>query len=279
MVKQATSQLFSAIINGILLLFCVSYIFPFVWLFYTSLKSQKDFLVNMFSPPAPPTLINYQKLFSDKALIQALFNSFFNCLLSIILIVVFSFSVGYVLARYNFKGRNLLYLTFVAAMLVPVHALLVPTYVYFGTLNLLNKRFTLLLPYVTFGLPVAIYLYESYIRTIPKEIEEAARIDGASTSYVMLRVIFPICLPITGTVVLLNFMGIWNEFPFALVLASHPRTRTVTVWLSTLTGLYSGSIPLRLTALLVACLPIIIVFILLRQKMIESVAAGAIKGF
>jgi len=279
MVKQATSQLFSAIINGILLLFCVSYIFPFVWLFYTSLKSQKDFLVNMFSPPAPPTLMNYQKLFSDKALIQALFNSFFNCLLSIILIVVFSFSVGYVLARYNFKGRNLLYLTFVAAMLVPVHALLVPTYVYFGTLNLLNKRFTLLLPYVTFGLPVAIYLYESYIRTIPKEIEEAARIDGASTSYVMLRVIFPICLPITGTVVLLNFMGIWNEFPFALVLASHPRTRTVTVWLSTLTGLYSGSIPLRLTALLVACLPIIIVFILLRQKMIESVAAGAIKGF
>jgi raffinose/stachyose/melibiose transport system permease protein len=279
MVKQATSQLFSAIINGILLLFCVSYIFPFVWLFYTSLKSQKDFLANMFGPPAPPTLINYQKLFSDKALIQALFNSFFNCLLSIILIVVFSFSVGYVLARYNFKGRNLLYLTFVAAMLVPVHALLVPTYVYFGTLNLLNKRFTLLLPYVTFGLPVAIYLYESYIRTIPKEIEEAARIDGASTSYVMLRVIFPICLPITGTVVLLNFMGIWNEFPFALVLASHPRTRTVTVWLSTLTGLYSGSIPLRLTALLVACLPIIIVFILLRQKMIESVAAGAIKGF
>uniref|UniRef100_A0A7V4TFV6 Carbohydrate ABC transporter permease n=1 Tax=Candidatus Caldatribacterium saccharofermentans TaxID=1454753 RepID=A0A7V4TFV6_9BACT len=279
MMKQTASQFFSAVINGILLLFCASYIFPFAWLFYTSLKSQKSFLVNMFGPPIPPTLENYQKLFSDKALIQALFNSFFNCLLSIILIVVFSFSVGYVLARYNFKGRNLLYLTFVAAMLVPVHALLVPTYVYFGTLNLLNKRFTLLLPYVTFGLPVAIYLYESYIRTIPKEIEEAARIDGASTSYVMLRVIFPICLPITGTVILLNFMGIWNEFPFALVLASHPRTRTVTVWLSTLTGLYSGSIPLRLTALLVACLPIIIVFILLRQKMIESVAAGAIKGF
>lgn len=279
MARSAKDQLFSGIINGVLMLFCISYIFPFVWLFYTSLKSQKDFLVNMFGPPAPPTLVNYQKLFSDKALIQALSNSFFNCLVSITLIIVFSFSVGYVLARYNFRGKNLLYTTFVAAMLIPVHALLVPTYIYFGTLNLLNKRFTLLLPYITFGLPVAIYLYESYIRTIPREIEEAARIDGAGTSYIMLRVIFPICLPITGTVILLNFMGIWNEFPFALVLASHPKTRTVTVWLSTLTGLYSGSIPLRLTALLVACLPIITVFVLLRQKMIESVAAGAIKGF
>ena len=119
-----------------------------------------------------------------------------------------------------------------------------------------------------------------FIGNVPHHpsIEEAAFVDGASVNYIMTHIIFPICRPITSTVLILNFMSLWNEFSFALVLSSKAQFRTIPVWLTTFQGQYSGNMPVRITAMLIGSLPIIIMYIFFREKMMEGMAAGAVKG-
>lgn len=264
--------------NGILWLFCFTYVFPFVWMLYTSFKTQQAFIMDIFSLPAPPTGMNWKEIFGGPDVYSALINSTYNTALSMVAIVILSFMVAYFLSRYRFRGRNFLYAFFLLGMLVPIHGLLVPLYIQFNRLGLTNKRFTLLIPYVTFALPQAIYLYDSYIRGIPRSIEEAAFVDGATTRQIMTTIMLPMCLPITGTILILNFLGLWNEFPFALVLVAGAGYRTIPVWLTTFQGQYVSQITLRLTAMFVACLPIIIAYLFLRDRMMEGLTAGAVKG-
>jgi raffinose/stachyose/melibiose transport system permease protein len=142
---------------------------------------------------------------------------------------------------------------------------------------MLNKRYTLLFPYVAFHLPVSIYLFASYIKSIPKELEEAAYIDGSNTNSTIFRIIFPICLPITSTVLILSFLGLWNEFPFALILLTNPKFRTVPIWLTFFEGQYAIDYPLKLTAMFLASFPVIVLYLLFREKIIKGMAAGALK--
>jgi raffinose/stachyose/melibiose transport system permease protein len=267
-----------AAVNLIVYLLGLTYIFPFVWMFYSSFKDNAQFTFNTFSLPNPATWSNYLTIINGASFFSALFSSSFNTIISLIVIVLITFPISYILSRYSFRGRNFLYGFFLIAMLVPLQAMLIPVYIQFNKLGLVNQRWTLLLPYVTFNLPLAIYLYDSYIRSIPTEIEEAAFVDGADVSYIMARIIFPICMPVTGTVVLLTFMAIWNEFPYALVLASASEFNTIPVWISSFQGQYSSSIPLILTAMFLAIAPIVIVYLFFRNRMMEGLTAGSVKG-
>ncbi len=264
--------------NGILWIFCATYIFPFMWMIYNTLKTQPQFILNIFSLPIPPVWSNWRDIFSIPDTYSALINSSYNTALSMVFIVFFSFTVGYFLSRYSFPGRNFIYGFFLVGMLVPIYALLVPVYIQFNKLGMTNHRYTLLIPYVAFSLPQAIYLFDSYMRTIPRSIEEAAFVDGATTNQIMTKIMFPICMPITGTVLVLNFLGLWNEFPFALVLVSGAGYRTVPIWLTTFQGQYSSQITMRITAMVIAMTPIIVAYFFLRDRMMEGLTSGAIKG-
>lgn len=271
-------RILAAVVSVFLWIICATYIFPFIWLSYNSLKTQGAFSLNVYDLPAHPTFFNYTNTFSGSAVYTALFNSAFNTVVSIVFIVVLSFVVAYFLARYRFRGRKFLYAFFVTGLLVPILGLLIPAYIQFHMLHMLDQRYTLLIPYITFNLPVAIYLYDSYIKTIPRSVEEAAFMDGATINQIMADVIFPICMPMTATVVILNFLFVWNEFPFALVLDQNPAYHTVTVWLSMFQGQYVGNIPGRLTAMLIATIPVIVAYFSLRERMMRGLTAGAIKG-
>jgi raffinose/stachyose/melibiose transport system permease protein len=268
----------AVIANGVLLLFCLSYLVPFVWLLLNTLKTQPQFILNTFKLPLPPTWSNWHDIFTFPDTYSALINSTYNTAISMALIVVISFVIGYFLSRYTFPGRNFLYGFFLVGMLVPIMALLVPEFIQFHKLGMDNKWFTLLIPYIAFGLPQAIYLFDSYMRTIPRSIEEAAFVDGATTNQIMATIMFPMCMPITGTILILNFLGLWNEFPFALVLVSGVGHRTIPVWLTTFQGQYQGQITMRMTAMVIAMAPIIIAYFFLRDRMMEGLTAGAIKG-
>jgi len=271
-------KILSLFSSSILWAVCLSYIFPFIWLLYNSFKTQSQFAQNIFSVPTVPTFSNYHDIFGGTAVYVALFNSTFNTILAIVGIVVFSFMVAYFLSRYTFKGRNFLYVFFVTGLLVPVLGLLIPSYIQFHLFGLLNTRFTLLIPYITFNLPTAIYLYDSYMRTVPRSVEEAAFIDGASINQIMRLVMFPMCLPMTSTIVVLNFLFNWNEFPFALVLNSGEQYHTIPIWLTSFQGEYASNITGRLTAMLIASVPIIVAYVFLREKMMSGITAGAVKG-
>ncbi|WAM36029.1 carbohydrate ABC transporter permease [Caldicellulosiruptor acetigenus] len=276
--KRILSRIGSLIINAFVMLLSLSCIFPIVWLIYSSLKTEKEFVLNIAALPAHPTFENYINAIKTAKMHIYFFNSLFTTVVSVILIVLFSFVVGYFFARYRFTGRNLLYTMFLAGMLIPIHALLVPMFVEFKVLGLLDKRITLILPYVGLGLPMAIFLMENFIKDIPHEIEEAAYIDGATLTTTLFRIILPICKPIISTVVILSSLSSWNEFSFALVLIKSDALKTLPVGLTNFTSQYTVKYTQLMAAITIAILPVIMVYLIFNKKVIQGLVAGAVKG-
>ena len=182
---RVKNGILGVILNVLLWVFSLVCIFPLVWMLYSSLKEKREFNASMIALPSDPTLENYAKIFANKDanLLGAMGNSMRTTLLSVVLIVLFSFIVGYILARVNFKLNRVLYVMFLMGMLIPIHSLLVPIYIIFNRTNMANQWYTLLFPYVAFNLPVSLFLVEGYVKGIPSALEEAAAIDGSTFYY------------------------------------------------------------------------------------------------
>lgn len=228
--------------------------------------------------PEAFNLKNYISVFTQTNILQYILNSLRNTVLSVAVIVIVSFLAGYVLARYGFRGRAAIYNYFIMGMLIPIHALLVPMYVQFQQNNLTNHWYTLLLPYVAFGLPISIMLIESYISTIPRELEEAAAIDGCGFFGTIFRIVFPLAGPILATVAIIQFFAVWNEFSFALILVSKDTLRTVPVGLTMFKAAYTVDYPRLMAGILVTMFPVMVLYFVFSKRIIEGMVAGAVKG-
>ena len=266
--------------NLILWIFSLSGIFPIVWMIYSSLKEKRAFNADIIGLPKSPTLINYTRILSnpDYHLAQSMWNSLRTTVLSIILIIAFSFIVGYILARVRFKLNRVLYIMFLMGMLIPIHSLLVPIYVVFKRCGISNHWFTLLLPYVSFGLPMGIFLVEGFVKTVPVDLEEAAAIDGSSFSHTLWNIIFPICRPILVTVAIIQVFSCWNEFSFALVLIKDVGLQTVPLALTQFKGQFASDYPKQMAAMLITMAPIVVLYFAFSKQIINGMVAGAVKG-
>ena len=266
--------------NLILIIFSLTCIFPIVWMLYSSLKEKRAFNADIIGLPKSPTLVNYTRILtnSDYHLAESMFNSVRTTFLSILLIVLFSFIVGYILARVRFKLNRVLYIMFLMGMLIPIHSLLVPIYVVFRNCGMSNKWFTLLLPYVSFGLPMGIFLVEGYVKAIPVSLEEAAAIDGSSFSNTLWKIILPICKPILVTVAIIQIFSCWNEFSFALVLIKDVGLQTVPLALTQFKGQFASDYPKQMAAMLITMSPIVILYFVFSKQIIKGMVAGAVKG-
>ncbi len=266
--------------NAILWIFSLSCIFPIIWMFYSSLKEKRVFNADIISLPKNPTLSNYVRILTnpDYHLAQSMWNSVRTTVLSIVLIVLFSFIVGYILSRVHFKMNRPLYLMFLMGMLIPIHSLLVPIYVVFLDCGISNQWYTLILPYVAFGLPMGIFLVEGYVKTVPVSLEEAAALDGSSFSYTMWNIIFPICRPILITVAIIQVFSCWNEFSFALVLIKDSALQTVPLALTQFKGQFASDYPKQMAAMLITMSPIIVLYFAFSKQIINGMVTGAVKG-
>ena len=264
--------------NIAMLLFSITCIYPVIWIIYSSMKTKDEFMLNIMSLPSSLNLDNYVTAFFDGEMYIYFVNSIFNSVLTVALVIFISFSIGYALSRFNFRFRNVIYTLFLAGIMIPIYSLIVPLFVQFRSLELTDKLGTLILPYVAIRLPLAIFLFESFIRTVPRELDEAAYIDGTNTFYTMWRIIFPLCKPVTATVLILTFLDTWNEFPFALVLLTQRSLRTLPVGLTDFYGQYTTEYTTLMAALVLSMLPVIIVYLAFRNKIIQGMTAGAVKG-
>lgn len=276
-VKKVVLGLF---MNLVLWIFSLSCIFPLVWMAYSSLKEKRAFNADTIGLPKEPTLVNYIRILTnpDYHLAESMMNSLRTTVLSIILIVVFSFIVGYILSRISFKLNRVLYVMFLMGMLIPIHSLLVPIYVVFQRCGISNRWFTLLLPYVSFGLPMGIFLVEGYVKTIPVSLEEAAAIDGSSFSHTLWTIIFPLCKPILVTVAIIQVFSCWNEFSFALVLIKDVSLQTVPLALTQFKGQFASDYPKQMAAMLITMAPIVVLYFAFSKQIIKGMVAGAVKG-
>ena len=276
--KKVGKSIGKVICNGLLLVFSFSCIFPMVWIFYSSFKTQAEFTQSSTALPQALNLKNYISVFTQTKLGMYMLNSARNTILSVLIIIVFSFLAGYVLSRYRFRGRSLIYNYFIMGMLIPVHALLVPMYVQLRQSGLTNHWYTLLFPYVAFGLPISIMLIESYIASIPKELEEAAAIDGCGFFRCLFQIVFPLAMPILSTVAIIQFFAVWNEFSFSLILVNSDTLRTVPVGLTMLKSAYTVDYPRLMAGIMTTTLPVMILYFVFSQRIIEGMVAGAVKG-
>ena len=266
--------------NLILWIFSLSCIFPLVWMLYSSFKEKLAFNADIIGLPKSPTLINYIRILTNKDyhLGESMWNSVRTTVLSIIMIVLFSYLGGYILARVRFKLNRALYAMFLMGMLIPVHSLLVPIYVVFRNCGLSNRWFTLLLPYVSFGLPMGIFLVEGYVKGIPVSLEEAAAIDGSTFSKTLFQVILPICKPILVTVAIIQVFSCWNEFSFALVLIKSVGLQTVPLALTQFKGQFASDYPKQMAAMLITMAPIVVLYFAFSKQIIKGMVSGAVKG-
>lgn len=266
--------------NLVLWIFSLSCIFPLVWMLYSSFKEKRVFNADIIGLPKSPTLLNYIRILTNKDyhLGESMWNSVRTTVLSIVLIVLFSYVVGYILARVRFKLNRVLYAMFLMGMLIPVHSLLVPIYVVFRNCGLSNRWFTLLLPYISFGLPMGIFLVEGYVKGIPVSLEEAAAIDGSTFSKTLFQVILPICKPILVTVAIIQVFSCWNEFSFALVLIKSVGLQTVPLALTQFKGQFASDYPKQMAAMLITMAPIVVLYFAFSKQIIKGMVSGAVKG-
>ncbi len=264
--------------NLILMLFSITCIYPAIWLFYSSLKDKSEFYRSPIALPESLDFQHYISIFTNSKILTWIGNTVRNSFISLFFILLIGFVVGYFLSRYKFRGRKALYSYFLVGMLVPVHALMVPMYVLFTKAGITDHWYTLVLPYTALSLPIAIFLVESYVKSIPVEVEEAAAIDGSSFHRTLFFIILPMCMPILVTVGIIQFFYAWNEFTFSLILIDSEQWMTVPVGITLFKGQFATDYPKMMTAMLIAILPAIVLYFVFSKQIIKGMIAGAVKG-
>ena len=275
---HGTNLIGKIIVNVVLTVFSITCIFPAVWLFYSSMKSKSEFNMNPVALPSAVNFDNYINVVKKSNMVLWMWNTVRNTALSLILILLAGFIVGYFVARFQFRGRKILYSYFLLGMLIPIHALMVPMYVLFTKTGMGDSWYTLIFPYTAFGIPVSVFLVESYVRNIPRELEEAAAIDGSSFTRTLFTIILPVCKPILVTIGIIQFFSLWNEFTFSLILISDEMLKTMSVGLTIFKGQYATDYPQMMTAMFVSILPAMVLYFAFSRQIMKGMVEGAVKG-
>lgn len=205
-------------------------------------------------------------------------NSFFVSTATVAVLLFVSSMAAYVLARFEFKGNGLLYMIFISGLMLPIRLAVVPIFTMMRNVKLLDTRTSLLIVYVASGIPFSIFLLVNFFKTIPKEIEEAAIIDGCTPFSIYYRIMLPLIRPALATVGIYNFIGTWNDFFFPLVFLRTESKYTIPLGIMKFFGEYNNQWDMLFASLTIAIIPVIIIFLLASNQFIKGMTAGAVKN-
>lgn len=251
---------------------------PFFFMVINSFRKQFDMLSQgVFHLPDPWYFENY---------VNVVANGFFGYFLRSVIVVAISMVLmlaiascaAYPLSRMKFKLRGFLYAGIVAMMSIPMHVTLIPIFKMTTDMGLYDTLWALIGPYVTFALPMSVFILTAFMSTIPKEIEESAEIDGCGKYRTFFTMILPLSKSGLSTLAIYNGVSMWNEFAFANTLIQSPSNKTLPLALGQFKGEHSLDIPLILTVLVLSVLPMLILFIIFQDKLVKGMMAGAVKG-
>ncbi|MCA0972029.1 carbohydrate ABC transporter permease [Halobacillus litoralis] len=251
---------------------------PFYILITTSLKANNDFS-SKWLLPTEWRWDNFTSAWENASLGTAFFNTTVITAVAAALLIVFGSLAAYPLARMNTKLNKFIYFLFIAIMIIPPLTALVPLYQMVVDMGLMNTRLVAVLNNLAAFLPLTIFLYAGFIRsTIPKELEEAAKIDGAGTLMIFFRIVFPLLKPITATVLIISCVFIWNDYQFAIFFLQDKEVQTLTVALSSFFGQNLSQLNLVAAAALMSMLPMTILFLFLQKYFVAGLSSGSVKG-
>ncbi|MCX8131218.1 MAG: carbohydrate ABC transporter permease [Clostridia bacterium] len=267
------------IIAGILAItLALVFLIPFYFVLVNSFKTYKEISVSTASLPSALNLQNYYEVFRILNYPKVFMNSLIITVTSNVGLVIISSMAAYWMARHPNKFNSLLFGLFVSSSLIPFQSIMLPMVRVAKTVGWQNNYYGILFCYLGFGVAFTLFLYHGFIKSISVEIEESASIDGCTRFGVFWKIVFPLLKPITGTVVILNSLWIWNDFLLPYLILSAPKLRTVPLAVNSFFGQYTKQWDLAMAALVMSIIPIIILFLALQRYIIAGITQGSVKG-
>jgi raffinose/stachyose/melibiose transport system permease protein len=264
--------------HAVLVLACVISVYPLVWMVFGSLKSGANFFTGLWGPPSHPVWSNFTNAWSTGDLGRFLINSVIVTGTTVVLVCALGYLLAYAIGRMQMRGSTAILAIFAVSLFVPSQLLLIPIYVLESHAHLLNNYWSLFLPYTAAALPFSVIFLVAYLRSIPREIEEAAIVDGCGSLRVLWHIMVPLSRPAFATVVIFTFLGSWNEFLLALTLVQTNTHRTLPVGLLNFSQAYGPTnYSYVFAALTISAAPIIAVFVVFQKQFIGGLTAGAVR--
>ena len=268
----------NTLIHTLLISVSITCLFPLLWMVSSSLKTQDTIFKDMSLIPAKLHFENYIQAWQQGGFGRYFANSLIYTTAVVIGVIIISSLAAYAFSRLKFPGRNFLFIMFMAAMMIPVPGSFVPLYVLLNKLHLRNTAPGYILCMISVGLSMSIFLLKTFFDKMPKELEDAARIDGCSKLGIWWHVALPLAKPVLAVVVVFNALIVWNEYVLALVIFDSRPLMPLQVALTTFRGEFITQYPLLMAGLSIAALPIILVYILMQKYIVKGVTAGAVVG-
>ena len=273
--KISIYHIVSAVILLIMVIICI---YPIVWMFFGSMKDKAEFYTNIWGLPKQIHLDNYIAAWKNADLGRRFINSLIVTLGSMCIMIPVTSCAAYAVARLNFKGKNLIYMYLLLGIMIPAGVLGIPTFTVAMKMGLLNSHFGLMLIYAAQNIAMGMFIMRGFFISLPRELEEAAMIDGCSRFGCFVRIIVPLARAGVATQVIFNGLTIWNDYFMANIMITKDELRTLPLSIANFVGKHSTNYPELFAMLTMATIPVIIVFVLSQKSFIEGVAAGAVKG-
>lgn len=275
---RALDQMDSMVRYGLLVFITILSLAPLVWVLLSSFKTNNQVLSSALSLPSGFSFDAYREVLTRTRFLHFFFNSFLVSTVSTVASVFLFGMAAYVLARYEFRGRRLVYMLLISTILISLVPMQQPILRIVRALGLLDTIWGLALVYTARGLPIVIFIMHSFFRAIPRELEEAATVDGASFLRTYTRVMLPLALPAAASAGVLVFLNSYNDFLFALLLTQSEESRTLSYALRFYVNMFSYDFPALFAAISLTVLPSIVVYVLLQEQIRKSIMGGAIRG-
>lgn len=257
-------------------LLALSCVYPVYLAINNALKDNRGYILDRFGLVQNPTLSNFVQAWTQSNLDAYFINSVITTAGAVVLLLVVSSLAGFALAVLRFPLRRLIFIVILASLMIPVQVVLVPFYQTVVGLGLLNTRIGLIISYTAFFLPFSVYLMTSFYAGLPRELVEAARIDGAKLIQVWWYVMVPMGKPALITLGILNTLYCWNDVLISLLVLQDQRT--LMVGIAALRGEYTTNVPLLSAGIVLAAAPIVILYIIFQRQIVSGIAVGAVKG-
>ncbi len=252
-------------------------LYPILIMFFSAFKSTSDIFTNPFALPNFTNLANFARIIRETNFLTYLGNSILVTSASLASILIFGSMAAYAIARYKFRGSTFLFMFFLAGLMVPLKLAIIPLFIQFRDLGILDTRLSLILLYTAMGLPSTVFILTGFLRSLPGELEDAARIDGASEPKIMIFIMMPLTKPALVIAGIHNAVPIWNDFFFPLVFIHTDANKTLPQGLTTFMGEFSTDWGALFAGLSLSALPIIFIYIILSRHFIAGMTYGSVK--
>lgn len=263
----------------VMILFTVLAVYPIFWVIVNSFKTTQEYMsTSKLSLPTKWFYRNYSIAWRDANFTALTINSVIYTSVTVISIIVLSFMAGFAFAKIPSRITPILHGSFIIGILITIQCITVTLFIMFNTLGLYNTRLGVIIPYVGIGLPMAVYLATEYIKGIPTEVIESARIDGAKYMRIFTSIILPMAAPVATTVAILSVNGTWNEFMLVNILVSSDSLKSLPVGISSFSGSLATDYGKQFAGLVIGMTPMILFYVIFRKQITKGVSAGAVKG-